>query len=58
MPNQKGEKKLNEYVVTIDSIENITGIDFFPELPDSLENVLESTVQTEKWSLPIGLCPG
>ncbi len=32
LPNQKGMKPLEEYVVTVDYVETITGIDFFPQL--------------------------
>lgn len=49
LPNEKGTKQLIEYVVTIDYVESITGIDFFPALPDSLENILESTKDVSKW---------
>lgn len=50
LPNEKGTKQLEEYVITIDSIETLTGIDFFPALPDPLENELESSVHPEKWT--------
>ena len=33
---------MNEYLVSIDYLEQTTGIDFFPALPDELENVLEA----------------
>jgi endonuclease G len=46
LPNAKSEHHLYDYAVTIDSIESLTGIDFFPELPDSLEKALESHVDT------------
>ncbi len=49
LPNEKSRKSFMEYVVTVDSVENFTGIDFFPQLPDSLENRLESTVDDRKW---------
>ena len=42
MPNKKLEKEIKHYQVTIDEVEKITGIDFFQNLPDSLENKLES----------------
>lgn len=40
--NEAGERPLNHYLVSVDSIEQITGIDFFPSLPDELEERLES----------------
>lgn len=50
LPNTKGVGTIQNYVVTTDSIEKVTGIDFFPALPDSLENVLESTCKPENWA--------
>ena len=50
LPNKKGEKTLQEYVVTVDSIEKLTGIDFFPQLNDSIETILESNVNLTLWS--------
>ena len=50
LPNEKGTKQLDEYVVTIDRVENLTGIDFFPALPDDLENKLEADSDPSKWS--------
>ena len=49
LPNEKGEKSLREYVCTIDSLEKITNIDFFPILEDKLERKLESARHTLKW---------
>jgi endonuclease G len=41
LPNQKVEDPLDFYVVSVDSVESITGIDFFPDLPDDLETRIE-----------------
>lgn len=35
---------IGKYMVTVDSIENITGMDFFPKLPDEVENRIESVI--------------
>jgi DNA/RNA endonuclease G (NUC1) len=35
------EKDIQKCKVSVDSIENLTGYDFFEWLPDSLENELE-----------------
>ena len=40
---------LKNFAVTIDSIERVTGIDFFPQLPDSIESKVEATIDTLKW---------
>src|SRR5690606_27530160 len=42
MPNKDSKKPSYEFVVSVDSIENLTGIDFFPELDDTIENTLEA----------------
>ena len=41
---------LADYVVSIDSVEILTGIDFFPALPDDIENFVESRYDTEYWN--------
>ncbi len=41
-PNKDVPYELEKHVVSIDSIEKLTGIDFFPKLEDSLENRLEA----------------
>ncbi len=38
------------YAVTIDSVEQFTGIDFFPQLPDQQEENIESTLTLNSWS--------
>lgn len=49
LPNEKGTGSLESYAVKTDSIEKITGIDFFPSLPDDLETKLESTCIPSDW---------
>ena len=50
IPHKDSEIPLYKFVTSIDRIEAITGIDFFPELPDSLENKLEASKDYKKWS--------
>lgn len=40
--NEAGQRPLNEYLVSVDYLEQMTGIDFFPALPDELEHTLEA----------------
>jgi len=40
---------VTSFTVPVDSIEVVTGIDFFAELPDSLEEALESVVNISGW---------
>ena len=51
MPNEKLENDLSYYVKSIDDIENITGIDFFPSMEDSQEEIIESVVNTSFWKI-------
>lgn len=41
--------RLADYALTIDELEEKTGIDFFPNLNDNLENALEATYSTKAW---------
>jgi endonuclease G len=49
MENKESKMTLQKFVVSVDSVEKLTGIDFFPLLADSLETKLESSVFTEYW---------
>lgn len=49
IPNKSSNNPLETYVVSIDSIETLTGIDFFPNLEDELENDLEAEVNLKNW---------
>lgn len=51
MPNQAGHKPLNKYAMSVDDIEMITDIDFFVALPDSIEEIVESTYNLKDWDL-------
>lgn len=42
--NKAGHNKLEKYMVSVDSIETITGLDFFSRLPDDVENRIEAIV--------------
>ena len=50
LPHEDSEKPLNKFVVSIDKIEKMTGIDFFPRLPDNVENKLEASSDYKNWS--------
>ncbi len=49
VPNKKTSKPIYDYVVTVDKIESLTGIDFFPKLDDKIENSLEKEVNISSW---------
>jgi len=40
---------LSKYMISIDELEARTGIDFFCNLPDNIENAAESTLTTSEW---------
>ena len=50
MPHKNSKRPLYEFVVSVDEIEELTGIDFFSELEDSIENTLESSSSYKGWS--------
>lgn len=45
-----GNTRLETLAIPIDSVEKITGIDFFPALPDDLEERVESSATLKKWN--------
>lgn len=49
MPNQRLDYPLESYAVSIDAVEEATGLDFFHQLPDVLETRIESTLDKKQW---------
>lgn len=49
IPNQPSDRSFYEYAVSIDEIEEKTGIDFFPNLSEAIESKLESSVDLKSW---------
>lgn len=49
--NAAGNRPKGDYVNTVDEVERITGIDFFPALPDKMENKIEAVANTGDWGL-------
>ena len=49
MENAVSQHSVFKYAVPIDSIEVLTGIDFFHNLPDSIENILEAESDSLGW---------
>lgn len=52
MPNTSIRGDLQAYIVSVDSIEKLSGIDFFPALPDQVEDSLEAKT-TGSWNFHI-----
>ncbi len=49
IPHKESKKPLHEFVVSVDSIEKITNIDFFTKLDDEKEKYLESKINLKDW---------
>jgi endonuclease G len=49
MPNKKCESRMSNYVVSIDSIEKLTGLDFFPNVDEQLETTIEAKADFGAW---------
>ncbi|SFD92772.1 DNA/RNA non-specific endonuclease [Spirosoma endophyticum] len=47
LDNKGATSSLKQFVVPVDQIEQLTGIDFFPKIPDDLERKLESKGRSE-----------
>lgn len=50
VPHEASNRPLYEFVVSVDELEQLTGIDFFPNLPDGVEINLESKSDYKAWS--------
>lgn len=49
LPNEKSNRPLTDYAVSVDRAEELTGLDFFQQLPDNIESQLEGAVQLGGW---------
>lgn len=50
VPHKNSEEPLYTFVTSIDKLEALTNIDFFPALPDSIENEIEASSNYKNWS--------
>ena len=48
-PNTPGQKRKDLRYLSIDEVESITGMDFFPSLPDDVEEDVESHADPKAW---------
>lgn len=52
MPQQvQGDEPLSDYLTSVDNIENLTGLDFFPQLPQTQQLSIESQIDSSGWGL-------
>ncbi len=49
-PNMKAPGNMSDYAMSIDELEKILGYDFFPALPDEIENKVESSYSFKEWN--------
>ena len=49
--NASGRKPMSTYAMTVDEVENLTNIDFFPSLPNKIENKVEAEVDFSQWTI-------
>ncbi len=49
IPNEEVSDSYRNYVTSIDAIESLTEIDFFPNMTESVENDLEAKIRTTNW---------
>ncbi|MFD1015656.1 DNA/RNA non-specific endonuclease [Winogradskyella rapida] len=50
MNHENSNLPLYKFVVSVDTLEALTGIDFFPELEDRIEDQLEASASYKSWS--------
>jgi endonuclease G len=50
LPNIGSKEELQNYAVSIDSVESLTGIDFFPLLDDDQETLIEKSLCVNCWT--------
>lgn len=58
LPNEGSSRSLESFATTVDTVEEKTGIDFFPSLPDDQEEIIESDLDLSLWSLRTSLPSG
>ena len=49
LPNAGSNRKLQDFAVTVDQVEEVTGLDFFNLLPQARQKKLESTISVDAW---------
>ena len=50
LPNRGSNADLRTFVVTVDYVEDLTGLDFFSSLPQPEQEQLERTITVENWN--------
>ena len=50
LPNRGTKKSLDSFVVSVDDVEEATGLNFFSQLPQDIQMRLESNSEPDKWA--------
>ena len=50
LPNEGSKADLRKFAVTVDAVEEATGLDFFSILPKKIQEKLESTITVNAWN--------
>ena len=57
VPNRASKKPVRSFVVSVDEVEAVTGMDFFSNLDDEVENELEKCSDIGEWKIDEGEVP-
>lgn len=49
LPNEASGERLESFATTVNEVEQLTNLDFFPKLPDKLEDKLEGSFSVADW---------
>ena len=49
LPNAEGSRPFSKYAISVDELEQRSGIDYFSQLPDNIEDSLEKGVDLATW---------
>ena len=50
-PNGSANKEMRDYAVSVDKVEQVTGLDFFYQLADKIENQIEKECKPSAWGI-------
>jgi endonuclease G, mitochondrial len=53
IPNDKSDRPLMDYATTIDNVERITGIDFFPQILKGANEAIEAKIDKTIWEVDV-----
>lgn len=49
LPNEGSDRPLQDFAVTVDAVEAVTGLDFFSTVPQPKQEQMESTIMVKDW---------